>query len=446
MVEYVGHIITREGVSTDPSKVECMKIWPQPKNVKELRGFLGLTGYYKKFVKGYGMISKPPTELLKKDNFKWTDDATNAFESLKQAMISAPVLTLPGFSKSFVVEADACDKGIGAVLMQEHRHIAYLSKALSLRNQGLSVYEKEFLAILQAVHKWKHYLIGHHFIIKTDHQSLKHIESRRLTMPYNKNGSPSCWEGLPRSEGKDCIMVVVDRLTKYAYFLPLTHPFTAEVVARTFMDQVYRLHGPPVNIISDRDKIFTGIFWKELFRLLGTVLNLSTAYHPQTDGQTERYDTNFHTGLKLSPFQALYGYPLGPLTIDPYIPTSQPDVEEYLSERKFLTAKEEPELAPKYYGPFQVIEKIGEVAYKLKTPTTTNIHPIFHVSLLEKKLEAEATWEDYYNIIAKFLDFDMDPQRQGSSLGEGNVTAIAGKEDKFWAVHLQINAAARSKA
>ncbi|KAL0395244.1 UNVERIFIED_CONTAM: Transposon Ty3-G Gag-Pol polyprotein [Sesamum latifolium] len=173
-------------------------------------------------------------------------------------------------------------------------------------------------------------------------------------------------EGLPKSQGKDCIMVVVDHLTKYVHFLSLTHPFSAEAVARIFMGQVYKLHGLPINIISDRDRIFTGIFWKELFRLLGTTLSLSTAYHPQTDGQTERvnqcvenylkcmchlrpkqwnkwlslaeywYNTNFHSGLKLTPFQALYGYLSGPLTVDPYIPTSQPDVEEYLKERSKL--------------------------------------------------------------------------------------------------------------
>ncbi|KAL0361531.1 UNVERIFIED_CONTAM: putative mitochondrial protein [Sesamum radiatum] len=135
-----------------------MKDWPAPTTVKALRGFLGLTGYYIKFIKRYSLISKPLTSLLKKDGFLWNEEAEAAFNKLKEVMCTAPVLALPDFSKPFVVETDACGKGIGAVLMHEGRPIAYLSKALAIKNLGLSTYEKEFLALLLVVTKWKHYL------------------------------------------------------------------------------------------------------------------------------------------------------------------------------------------------------------------------------------------------------------------------------------------------
>ncbi|KAL0318287.1 UNVERIFIED_CONTAM: Retrovirus-related Pol polyprotein from transposon.6 [Sesamum angustifolium] len=179
-VECLGHVISIEGVSTDPQKVQCMGNWPAPTSVKALREFLGLTGYYRKFIKGYGIISKPLTTLLKKEGFLWNEEAEVAFNKLKEVMCTAPVLALPDFTKPFVVETDACGRGIGVVLMQEGRPIANLSKALATKNLGLSTYGKEFLALLLAVTKWKHYLQGHHFIIRTDQKSLKHILDQRV--------------------------------------------------------------------------------------------------------------------------------------------------------------------------------------------------------------------------------------------------------------------------
>ena len=519
-VEYLGHIITIHGVSTDPKKVAAMEEWPVPRTIKELRGFLGLIGYYRRFVKNYGPLSKPLTNLLKKNSFGWNEEAQQAFNALKAAMVSAPVLALPNFSKSFVVETDASGVGIGAVLMQDAHPIAYLSKALSPKHQHLSAYEKEFLAVVMAVDKWRPYLLGRHFIIKTDHFSLKYLMEQPITTPFQgkwlsklmgfdyeicyKKGkenvvadglsrlpaaqlttltvssidsellnlikqswsgddsiqailtrinqgenlqkytisqnilyrkgkvvvgqdkdlhsklikifhdSPlgghsgvavttkrvlalfwwkglhkdirnyvrvcevcqrckadlggtsgllqplpipgAIWtdvsmdfvQGLPKSHGKDTVLVVVDRLSKYAHFMALAHPFTAVTVAQLYFDNVFKLHGLPKTMVSDRDKIFLSQFWQELFRLQHVNIHLSTAYHPQTDGQTEVvnrslegylrcmvgetprewvtwlplaewwYNSNWHSAIGVTPYEVVYGQP--PSLHVPYLP------------------------------------------------------------------------------------------------------------------------------
>jgi hypothetical protein len=185
-LSYLGHIISQQGVAADPSKTEAMQKWPTPSSVSELRGFLGLTGYYRRFVKNYGIIAKPLTTLLQQKFFRWTAEAETAFSTLKQAMVTTPVLALPHFSEPFEVETDACAVGIGAVLMQNHRPVAYLSKALSTKNQLLSIYEKEFLALLLAVSKWRQYLQHTEFTIKTDHQALSFLEEQTLHSEWQK--------------------------------------------------------------------------------------------------------------------------------------------------------------------------------------------------------------------------------------------------------------------
>jgi len=160
-----------KGVAMDPEKIEAMMSWPSPKNRKAVRGFPGLIGYYRKFIKKYGELPRPLTQLLKKDVFGWSPLAEDSFEELKKAMTRAPVWALPDFSKGFVIECDACGSGIGAVLMQERCPIVYFSQALQGRNLQLSTYEKEMLALVIAVQKWRPYLLGSHFIIRTDHQT-----------------------------------------------------------------------------------------------------------------------------------------------------------------------------------------------------------------------------------------------------------------------------------
>jgi hypothetical protein len=158
-LEFLGHVISAEGISTDPKKVAVISQWPIPTSVKEVRSFLGMVGYYRKFVPHFGIISKPLTSLLKKDNlFVWTKLADQSFRALKIALTQTPVLAIPNFAKPFTIETDASGGGVGAVLQQEGHPVAYISQALGPKNLGLSTYEKECLAILFAIEQWRPYL------------------------------------------------------------------------------------------------------------------------------------------------------------------------------------------------------------------------------------------------------------------------------------------------
>lgn len=151
-LKYLGHVISEQGVATDPNKIRAVNQWPVPASVKELRSFLGLAGYYHRFVRNFGLITRPLNDLLKKGAiFSWTTVHDQAFLAIKQALTSGPVLALPDFSKPFCVETDASGSGIGAVLTQAGHPLAYLSKSLCPHSQGLSAYEKEYLAILLAL-------------------------------------------------------------------------------------------------------------------------------------------------------------------------------------------------------------------------------------------------------------------------------------------------------
>jgi len=628
--------------------------------VKGVRGFLGLTGYYRKFVKDYGKIAKPLTELTKKDGFSWSSTAVEAFNRLKHIMTSSPVLVLPNFSLPFEIECDAAGRGIGAVLMQNKQPVAYFSKALSAGSLSKSVYEKELMALVLCIQHWRHYLLGKAFTVHTDHKSLKHFLQQRVTSPDQqcwlakllgyqfevkykpglenkvadalsrchgdvdlkslisyptwlggkklleevakdpaiqkimtevqnqqeikagyevKQGvlfyhgrlvisptSPSIpllleefhstpsgghsgflrtyrrlaeniywigmqkrvrdfvracevcqrqkyaattpggllqplpipnavWEdvsldfitGLPKSKGFDAVLVVVDRLSKYGHFILLKHPYTAKSVAEVFIKEIVRLHGIPQSIISDRDPIFISHFWRELFKLQGTKLNMSSSYHPESDGQTEVlnrclesylrcfaseqpkswshwipwaefwYNTTYHNSIGRTPFEVVYGRQAPNLLrflsnetkvaavalelnerdealsqlkahllraqqqMKKYADMKRRDVKFEVGEWVFLKLRPHRQhsvikrihqkLAARFYGPFQIIAKVGEVAYKLKLPDQSKIHPIFHVSLLKKAVGDFDVQEDLPKGLELAAEDDHSPER-----------------------------------
>jgi hypothetical protein len=180
-VDYLAHIVSHEGVKVEPNKIKAMMEWFIPKKLKNLRGFLGLTGFYHKFVRHYGRIATPLTTLTKKDAFSWTPKETKTFEQLKEMMCKAPVLTTLDFTKTFIVECDSSGNGIGVVLMQEGRPLAFESRPLKGKDLHKPIYEKEIMEILHALKKWCPYLIGRHFKVKKDHDSLKYFLEQRLS-------------------------------------------------------------------------------------------------------------------------------------------------------------------------------------------------------------------------------------------------------------------------
>jgi hypothetical protein len=185
-VQYLGHVISHDGVSMDVSKVSAVQSWPQPRSARGLRGFLRLAGYYRRFIKDYGTLAAPLTALLRNNAFLWIEAADEAFTALKSALSAAPVLHLPDFNCEFVVDCDASGSEFGAVLHQGAGPIAFFSRLFAARHLKVAAYERELIGLAQAVRHWRPYLWGRSFVVRTDHYALKFLLDQRLsTIPQH---------------------------------------------------------------------------------------------------------------------------------------------------------------------------------------------------------------------------------------------------------------------
>ncbi|KRX42752.1 Retrovirus-related Pol polyprotein from transposon 17.6, partial [Trichinella sp. T6] len=181
-VAYLGHIISEKGIATDPSKTRAVKEWQAPSCVSELRQFLGLASYYRKFVNGFASIAAPLHRLLEGDaEWKWTEDCQVAFDALKHQLTSAPILAYPDFRRRFLVDVDASGDGLGAVLSQKdgnkERVVAYASRSLTKPERRYCVTRREMLGLVWALREFRPYLYGQRFLVRTDHSCLRWLRN-----------------------------------------------------------------------------------------------------------------------------------------------------------------------------------------------------------------------------------------------------------------------------
>ncbi|GJV80277.1 putative reverse transcriptase domain-containing protein [Tanacetum coccineum] len=183
-VQFLGHVIDSQGIHVDPAKIESVKDWASPKSAMEIRQFLGLAGYYQRFIEGFLKIAKPMTKLTqKKIKFDWSDKAETAFQLIKQKLYSAPILALPKGNEDFIAYCDASINWLGAVLMQREKVIAYASRQLKIHEKNYTTHDLELGVVVFALKIWRHYLYGTRCTVFTDHKSLQHIlDQKELNM------------------------------------------------------------------------------------------------------------------------------------------------------------------------------------------------------------------------------------------------------------------------
>ncbi|WVZ49483.1 hypothetical protein U9M48_000841 [Paspalum notatum var. saurae] len=338
----------------DVDKVAAVASWPAPCFARGLRGFPGLAGYYRKFIRDFGMIAAPLTRLLWRDAFSW-DDAGAVFQALKGALTTGPVLQMPDFDMPFTVDCDASGVGFGAVLHQGTGPLAFFCRPFAARHLKLAAYEWELIDLVQAVRHWHPYLWGRTFVLRTDHYNLKYLLDQRVsTVPQHQWISKLFGFDFTVEYRLGRLNTVVDALSRRdaeLLLLPEGAACRREAAACALSNPSYALiddirtttkENPDAQLLTRRlqdvrDPVFTGHVWRDLFKMAAVTLRMSTAFHPQTNGQTEVvnkviamylrcvtsdgpragldwlpwaeycYNTLYHSALRATPFEVVCG-------------------------------------------------------------------------------------------------------------------------------------------
>ncbi|GJV70298.1 putative reverse transcriptase domain-containing protein [Tanacetum coccineum] len=402
IVQFLGHLIDSQGLHVDPAKIKAVKNWASTTTSTEIRQFLGLAGYYQRFIKDLSKIAKSLTELTQKNKkYIWEENQESAFQLLKQKLCETPILALPEGNDDFVVYCDASHQGLGDVLMQREKAIIveYVGKCLTCSRVKDECQKPSGLLVQPKIPIWKW---------------------ERITMDFVTK--------LPRtSNGHDTIWVIIDCLTKSAHFIPTRETDSMETLISLYIKEIVSQHGVPISIISDHDSHFTSRFWQSLQSALGTQLDMSTTYHPETDRQSERTIQTLEDMLRAhcrSPVcwaevrdVQLIRPGIIHKTTEKIVQIRQCLQAARDQQRSYANVRQKPlefevgdrvmlkvsprkgvihfgnqgKLNPRYIGPFKFFERISPVAYKRKLPEElSNVHNTFHVSNLKKCISNES--------------------------------------------------------
>ncbi|UYV64710.1 K02A2.6-like, partial [Cordylochernes scorpioides] len=288
----LGHVVSNEGIAPDPEKIISIRKFPTPRTVKDVRAFLGLCSYYRRFIREFSKVALPLQILTRKNHsFAWGKEQELSFNSLKNKLISPEVLIHYDPNKPIGLHTDASDQGLGAVLVHldentKERPISYASRTLQKAETNYSTTEKECLAIIWAIKKFRPYLYGRKFTIYTDHHRLLQ-PIPPASRPFEKMGIDLMGRFPKSGRGNSWILVCTDYYSRYIETAALPRG-TAEEIADFFLQKVVLRHGAPKTVISDRGSCFLSKLFKEVLKICNTLHKKTTSYHPQTNGQTER--------------------------------------------------------------------------------------------------------------------------------------------------------------